>query len=218
MKTQSNTETNSDHKLINLLRPGIGPATIALVAVNVVVFIVSEYILGHDPSVRKMFALWPTAPHRVFVELWRPFTFQFLHLSPTHICLNMFVVIQGGPKLQKQLGSLKFLLFYRLPAGLSAFLYERLILAFHGPAIRACGASGGVYAIMAAMLALNPKINIGIRPISIPFWLALIAATLISNHGLRTLGDAGEIIHLTALAVGYTFAKLLLARSRKHSD
>lgn len=204
--------------VIDLLRPRLTPVVTGLALLNITVFIVTFWGLEDGGSARRFLALWPTTHHRIFVELWRLVTFQFMHLNPPHLMLNLFVIIQGGPVLERRFGSLRFLAFYLGSAALAAFLYEMLILAcdpsLSGHYPRLAGASGGVYAIMAAILALEPRTRLKIWRFALPFRLVLAAVVVIDNFQLRGLRDGGEIIHLFALGVGWTATRVAMAVNR----
>ena len=147
----SNTSVQpSKQANIDLLAPGFSWSVLIIVLLNVIFFIISEYVYDHGSSVRKIFSLWPTTPARIFYQPWRLIMFQFMHLSITHMALNMFVIIQGGPTLVKRFGTLGFLALYFLGAAAAAFLYEILIVFLDPNYLnhsypKLSGASGGVY-------------------------------------------------------------------------
>lgn len=196
--------------IIDLLRPRLTIGVAILAVLNIAIFVVTHYWLKNASESRRWLALWPNTYPHIFVEVWRLFSFQFLHMSPTHICLNLFVIIQGGPILERHWGTLKFLVFYLLTAAAAAFCYELMIVAFDadfaGHYSRAAGASGGVYSITAAIVALYPKSRIGFLGLSVPFWMVLLIIVLINNCQIHNLHNAGKIIHCCAVFLGAAVA------------
>ena len=205
--------------VINLLRPGVSACVTGLVAVNMVVFLLSCCGPDLGASIRQHFSLWPNAHSRIFVELWRLFTFQFIHLGPLHLVSTLFVIVQGGPILERAFGAKKFLGFYLGSAAVAAFLYELLVVGMDPSLtdhhVRLSGASGGVYAILAGLVTLHPTIRVGLPRFSIP--LVWIVATLIILNAIhiRGLNNGGEIIHLIALGLGWFAATHIRTEKRR---
>src|SRR5215471_16993709 len=87
-----------------------------LIIITSAVFAVTyipEQILGLQPYDRLWFALWPRAVVHEF-ELWRLFTYLFLHAGWFHIIFNMFALWMFGSDLERAWGSNQFLFYYFL--------------------------------------------------------------------------------------------------------
>lgn len=85
-------------------------------------------------------------------ELWRLFTYQFLHANLGHIMFNMIALWFFGPVVEERFGHLRFLLYY-LFCGVAAALFSSLLgyMGFFDPEWRfipMVGASGSIYGIM----------------------------------------------------------------------
>lgn len=97
-------------------------------------------------------------------ELWRLFTYQFLHANLGHILFNMIALWFFGPVVEERFGHLRFLLYY-LFCGVAAALFSSLLgyMGFFDPEWRfipMVGASGSIYGIMAACAVLFPHARV----------------------------------------------------------
>lgn len=207
---------SSDLPAIRLFRPAFTPGVMVLALVNIAIFGITFLLLEDGGAYRRISSLCPNSHRMVFVELWRLIGFQFNHLNLLHIFLNLFVIIHGGPILEKKFGTVKFTLFYLLTAALAGFFYELLILAFDRslssgyPTLS--GASGGVFAIIAGLIAINPRIRLNLYRFYIPFWWVVVFLVLENIFFIRSIQNGGNIIHLIALPIGWLFAKALCRR------
>ncbi|TDQ09845.1 rhomboid family intramembrane serine protease [Pedobacter metabolipauper] len=82
-------------------------------------------------------------------EIWRLITYQFIHLSFSHLFFNMYALIYIGLMVENKLGSLKTLGLYLL-SGICGGL---LSICFHEVGLMA-GASGSIMGMFGAFLAL----------------------------------------------------------------
>src|SRR5664279_1898625 len=124
-------------------------------------------------------------------------TSGFLHVSWTHLILNMFSLYAFSGSIESDLGGLQFLLIYfvSLVGGnlLCLFIHRN-----HGD-YSAVGASGAVSGIIFASIALYPGMGIGFfgLPFSIPGWLYGILYVLYSIYGIKSGKDnIGHEAHL----------------------
>lgn len=89
---------------------------------------------------------------------WQPLTYAFLHVAWWHLLLNMLGVLFMGSYLERTLGSRPFWRIFLLGAivgGLSWFGVD--VYKHSWSSTQLCiGASGGVMALLGAMLALQP--------------------------------------------------------------
>jgi len=83
------------------------------------------------------------------VELWRFYTYAFVHGGGQHLFFNMLLQIVTGIPLEIENGSLRVCLVHTL-----GVLVANLPSAFH-PFKYGCGGSGGSYCIAAAKLAIT---------------------------------------------------------------
>ena len=92
------------------------PITKNLIVLNVIIFILSEYLV---PSLQEDFAGYlPTSPHFHF---WQLITHMFMHGSVMHLVFNMFTLWNFGNILESTLGQKKYITLYFI-SGIGAFI------------------------------------------------------------------------------------------------
>lgn len=158
-------------------------------------------------------------------ELWRLFTYQFLHANLGHILFNMIALWFFGPVVEERFGHLRFLLYY-LFCGVAAALFSSLLgyMGFFDPEWRfipMVGASGSIYGIMAACAVLFPRarvqllfppVNLSVRQFALAV-LGIACAVIIfqwNNAG----GEAG---HLGGMFAGFILTLLILWKEKLSS-
>lgn len=98
------------------------PITKNIIILNVLVYILSNYILPRDFMYVNFSAFSPTSP---FFKSWQIITHMFMHGGIMHIAFNMLTLASFGPVLEKFLGDKKFLILYFV-SGLGAFFLFNL--------------------------------------------------------------------------------------------
>jgi membrane associated rhomboid family serine protease len=144
--------------------------------------------------------------------VWTFVTYMFVHGGISHILFNMLALFVFGFPVEKQIGSLEFLLFYFL-TGILAGFFSFLVYLFIGPVnTTLIGASGAVFAVQLAYAVFFPNSVIylwGILPLKAP--VMVLGFTGLEVF-LMVTGMAGNVAHITHLA-GFGFAWLyFLAR------
>lgn len=127
------------------------PVTLALIALNVVVFI-AEVVLGGSEDADTLIglgALWPPLLLEQ-AEWWRLLTAAFLHFGPIHIASNMFVLWVLGRLLEPMLGSVRMLAIYLAGAVLSSIFVLWLMASGYTAYGLLVGASGAIFALLGA--------------------------------------------------------------------
>ncbi len=120
------------------------PAVLALIALNVVVFLVDQ----SDPTIQFRFADNPLLVARG--DAYRLVTAAFLHANLLHLGLNMFGLYVFGPHLERALGWPRFLALYMvaaLGAGICFFFFASL-------GTFSVGASGAVFGLFGAFFVI----------------------------------------------------------------
>lgn len=160
-----------------------------------------------------------------FWQIWRYFTFQFLHANIWHILLNMLGLYLLGTPLERHFGSRWFLKFYLtcgVAAGLAYVLLGSLLRIPPGHPI--IGASGGVYGILLAAAVFFPSFQIIFLFFPVPIRLAaiiifgLMIVVVLQGLGGAVSGDAlSDAAHLggAAMAALWIFAAPVLRRVRE---
>ena len=90
-------------------------------------------------------------------ELWRVFTYAFLHANGTHLLINMLALYSLGGFLEALLGGRRYLAVYCASAvggGVATAAAGALRMALGGPPSYTVGASGAIWGLMGATLAL----------------------------------------------------------------
>jgi membrane associated rhomboid family serine protease len=131
------------------------PVTFALIALNVLLFLVATALGGgflkSNPEVMIRLGTDYT-PLTLAGQWWRLLTSIFLHFGLLHISLNMWALYVNGRVAERIFGNLRYLVIY-LVAGLCGSVAS---LWWH-PIVNGAGASGAIFGILGAMLAFFLK-------------------------------------------------------------
>jgi membrane associated rhomboid family serine protease len=134
-------------------RPGAPSVTLALVGINVVVFI-AELLTGGQGLggvsgvvVDKGDLYGPAIVHQH--QYWRLVTSGFLHEGFLHLLFNMFFLWIMGPQLEPAIGRFNFAVVYfvsLLAGSFGALLFQ--------PNVHTLGASGALFGILGALMVI----------------------------------------------------------------
>jgi len=137
----------------NQPRRGLAVFTLALVAINVLVFL---YEASLDPQALQDFVTtYGVIPAEIQngEDLYTLITSMFVHGGWAHLIGNMLFLWVFGDNIEHRLGPVLFLLFY-LGCGLAAGAGH--ILANQGSTIPSVGASGALSGVLGAYLVMYP--------------------------------------------------------------
>lgn len=176
------------HVRVQFGSPGFGggQATKWLLIANIAVFVLVNVL--HWAPLAEWGPLTARLTLRHF-QLWRLVTYQFLHGSPMHILMNMWVLWMFGRVVEMQFGTRRFLWLYLL-SGIAGGVCEiavNYLISTRGGAyagfaeIPIVGASAGVSGVIVAYAILNPN-----STILIMFVLPMKARTAAIGWGLVT--------------------------------
>jgi membrane associated rhomboid family serine protease len=169
----------------------------SLVAVNVVVFGL-ELLWGGSSS--------PLTLHRMGAGLgraglasepWRVLSAAFLHVNVVHLALNMWALAVFGWLLDTMLGPRRFIVLYGLSAlggGLASSLVHAQILS--------AGASGAVWGLMTAQIALIVRLKREHGPGAVPVPTSTLMKPLVINFLFSLLPFVDLSAHLGGGVVG----------------
>jgi membrane associated rhomboid family serine protease len=134
--------------------------TLALLLVNLAVFIIVEVHVAYDPAglarIRDYFAL--SNEGLAHGKIWQFFTFQFLHGERWHFLFNMLVLYLFGRPVEESLGRKHFLLLYFASGFVGGVVQSILGFAFPGVfGFPVVGASAGILGLVAAFATLDPN-------------------------------------------------------------
>jgi len=130
------------------------PATVALVAINVFVYLVTVYQgSGVDRPGGSVFENGALIGAFISVDgdWYRLVSAMFLHAGLLHIAFNMLALYWLGTIVEQSLGTWRFVLVYFV-SGLAG---SAGALLFTGPFAVTVGASGAIFGIMGALLVLE---------------------------------------------------------------
>lgn len=193
--------------------------TIALAAINVIVFIVLSFEgMTEDAFYMLQHGAMYTPSFIVGEEYYRIFTCIFLHFGFEHLMNNMVSLYILGSKVEPVVGKIKFIVIY-LVSGLGGNLLS-LIWELHTEdyAVSA-GASGAIFGLTGALLCLAILNRGRIAGVTKRGMLLMIGISLYNgfvSEGVNNLAHVGGLICgfiTTFLLCFYGYAK-----GRAHSD
>jgi membrane associated rhomboid family serine protease len=173
----------------------ITPVVQALIALNVVVFVISNA----RPSVSNRYALQPLLiAHGQYDRL---LTAAFLHANFLHILFNMMALYIVGPALETAIGRIRFVGLYLLAAlGGSTCSY-----LLSKPSIYGVGASGAIFGLFGAFFVIARSRRADSGGI-----LALIVVNLIFSFADPQIdwhAHVGGLVTGTVVAFAFAFAE-----------
>jgi membrane associated rhomboid family serine protease len=135
------------------VRSHAAPATIALVVINIVVYVITA-AQGHGINTPggKLFNDWALVGALVDQgDWWRLVTAMFLHAGVTHLAFNMFALYWLGSVVEQAIGTRHYILLYFV-SGLAG---SAGALVFSNPLATTVGASGAIFGVLGALLILE---------------------------------------------------------------
>lgn len=181
---------------------GVPPVVARLIWANVAVYVMQ--VLAGDWIVRN-FGLVPALVERG--EVWRLFTYQFLHGNALHLGLNMFVLWMFGSELEPRWGSRFFLRYYFVCALGGGILFTLVRLGTWIPSV---GASGAIYGILMAYAMWFPNRQVYlyfVLPIRVRY-LVLFLILLETTQAIQSTGTGiAHTAHLGGMAFGYGYLR-----------
>jgi len=193
-----------------------------LLIINVVVFLLDMILSSGSRVPRWMSPYFMgrfTVDEAVYgFQVWRIFTYQFLHADFMHILFNMIGLYFFGPLMEKWWGSRRFLAFYLLcgiggviPYTLAATLAPGVIhtdlpveLARH---IGLVGASGSIYGVLIGCAVKYPTMEVRLLFPPIPMKMRTMAMVFLTlalvSVVAGTPNAGGELAHLGGAALGF---------------
>jgi membrane associated rhomboid family serine protease len=168
------------------------PATIALIGINVVAFLIELAAGGagqFDNSGQVIRDAGLRGPEIADGDWWRVITGGFLHAGFLHLLLNMYVLWIAGSILEPGIGTPRFLGIYfvsLLAGSLGALIVE--------PNTVTVGASGAIFGLMAAVIVVAR--GRGVEQLASQFGLFVVLNLVLtfSIPGISVGGHVGGLI------------------------
>lgn len=166
-----------------------------LIGINVAVYILTA-IVGRSPNATGwVFQNGVTyGPAVAAGEWWRLITGAFMHASPLHLAMNMFLLYLLARELEPVVGHLRFGLLY----GVSLFGGAVGVMAL-SPTSPTLGASGAIFGLMGAMVVL--QLRAGQNPWSSGI-VGLVLINLVLTFTIPDISVGGHVGGLLAGALG----------------
>ena len=197
-------------------RPAFGSpwsATVVLVAVNVVAFILQSVLSGFSSfPTNRFFALSVDGLRHGFV--WQLLTYQLMHGGLIHLLLNCWAIYVFGREVEDTLGRQKFLALY-FSSGVIGGLFQALgglLLRGHF-AESVVGASAGAFGLVAAFATLYPErplmlLIFFIIPVNMRSKFLLLFSALLALFGIIfPLDNIAHAAHLGGMLTGIVFVR-----------
>ncbi len=210
---------------IPVRRPPV--VTIALISVNVAVFLWQVAVIGLPLSVQvggvipyEILSFRDLPPPDLVAPPFTILTSMFMHGGFMHIAGNMLFLWIFGNNVEDVLGRVRFLLFY-LVCGIAAALSQVAVAALGGDEasllVPMVGASGAIAGVLAAYMLLFPRARV-LTLVPIFFFIRLIYVPAAFFIGLwfliqlvsAFLGDDGSGVAFVAHIGGFVAGWLLL--------
>lgn len=182
-------------------------ATVPIILVNIVMFVLQFAVKGFT----DMFLL---VSADVLSRPWILLTSMFLHASPAHLFMNMYVLLMFGSLVEQRIGSKRFILIY-FASGLLASLSA---VFFYNAAL---GASGAVMGILGVTIMLMPDLKVlflFVIPMSLrTAGVIFVAIDVLGAFGIGLPGIA-NIAHIAGLAAGFAYGFYLLRKKKSFAE
>lgn len=141
-------------------------------------------------------------------QVWRIFTYIFLHGSFLHLLFNMLGLWMFGQAVANQLGDRKFLGLF-LVSGVMAGLFSGLFYLLGGSAnVPVIGASGALYGVMLAFARFFPNAPVILLIFPVPARIAVwIFGAVAFFSSVRGDGNVAHLTHLFGLLGGWLYLR-----------
>jgi len=185
-------------------RFGMGPAVFTLLIINVAVFLLQSmsklFLRGDYPFVYLAYQSDLVVSQ---FQIWRVFTYMFLHASFMHLLFNMMGLVFLGSRLEGYWGS-RFFTWYFLASGVGGGILYGLFSFISGSGNPMLGASGAVAGVLVAFGLVWPNAVIYVFFIPVKAKILVIIAAFMSLLGFGPTNVA-HMCHLGGMVTGFIF-------------
>jgi membrane associated rhomboid family serine protease len=174
-----------------------GAVSMALIGLNVVVFLLQKITEGRVNSVFQLGAM-----HGYSVaegDYWRLLTAAFLHAGILHIAFNMYALYLFGPFVERALGTTRFVIAYlTMAVASSVFVYW-----LTAPQVATIGASGAIFGLFGLALVMLIRLRQDVRGLLV---LLAINAFISLQGNISWQGHLGGFITGVVLGAALAYA------------
>lgn len=130
-------------------------------------------------------------------------TSLFFHANIYHFGINMIILLMFGFILEKQIGSIKFLIIYLISGICANFIQSYLIQKSF-----VLGASGAIFGIIGSLIMIKPLLSVRLfgifkMPLIIVFGAFFIFSNMINDIISKNIQIiSGDIAHITGFLIG----------------
>ncbi|HET9243263.1 MAG TPA: rhomboid family intramembrane serine protease [Gaiella sp.] len=206
---------SSPQRTVRQARSTVGgveaPATVALVAINVLVYLITVYQgAGISEPGGRVFDEGALVGALIYQDgdWYRILTAMFLHASLLHLAFNMLALFWLGTVVEQAIGTWRYLLVYFV----SGIAGSAGALLFSSPLAITVGASGAIFGIMGALLVLEYRATGTFAGQA----LGLIAVNLLLTFAIPNISKGGHVGGLVG-GILATFALLHFQYARPRS-
>jgi len=190
-------------------------ATLALIAVNVLVFVVMVIrgVSLVSPTAESVLA-WGAdyGPYTLGGQWWRLFTSMFLHFGIIHLFFNMLVLANIGMFMESLAGRVSYLILY-VVAGIGG---DAASLVWH-PTTVSAGASGAIFGLYGGLLGFLVRHRNAIAPEALKS-LRRGALTFVGYNIIFGLAPGIDMAaHLGGLLTGFVLGLFLIPGREQQS-
>ena len=168
---------------------------------SLIILIVGSFILEKYlyPGLFEQFALF--GPYVKSGQYWRLFTVALLHANWMHLLFNMLALWSIGTPIEQIFGRGRFIIIF-----VGSLLTASIGSAYFGPAAVAVGASGAIFGLFGALLAVGRRAGVNYQNITGTVIVNLLITFVVPGIDWRA--------HVGGLIGGYLIAQALLNLKR----
>lgn len=192
----------------------LGPATIVLVGINILIFALEGFAGGSQSTAVALQFGALSADLVLSGEWWRLFTSMFIHFGSSHLVSNMVTLFLFGNAVERLLGWWKMLIIY-LASGLAGnVLWLALEMRSQSYTVSA-GASGAIFGLVGVYvaMALIPEMRRFVSVRNVVIMLILNFAYGTTGTNINLAAHAGGLIAGTVLGYVLLQWKITAVRS-----
>ena len=194
------------------------PVSLWLIIINVVIFVIDGIFLGSSRADVIAPRRWMHYSIELGIQnaqVWRFFSYQFVHADFFHVLFNMIGLFFFGPMIERWWGSRRYTAFYLLCGMCGAVLFT--LFAFVPGLINVStakpivGASGSIFGVLVACAVLYPHQRVMLMFPPIPMTMRTMALIFLGISALSLIAGStnagGDAAHLGGAALGFLFVK-----------